>query len=406
MTTGTVTWVSFRNYGTQLQAYALQQYLKQAGVENWIVSDREIVEEIDRRNEQRMASVQKDAPSVSSVNRPDLEIPSSQDSRSVLKKVLDRIHKKKKRIQKEKIKKLMQDCTKRYDQFQNEKLHLVEGLQRKDMPSLDSRFDAYICGSDQIWSLLERNFDPYFFLDFTKKRKISYAASVGATEIGEEQAAKMAPLLLDFHAVSVRERQTAEQLTRWLPKSVSWVVDPTLLLDQEFWKKETQAISVKKRNHLLCYFLENKPWYFDYAQQLAGHLGLELVLLPSRTEYASHRWVYPHGVGPLEFVKLVDKADFVLTDSYHGMLFSLNLNKQFLYLKRFDDRDSECQNIRIYSLVEHLHLEQCIVEEKQFAPSDVVFVPYGEISASIAALRAQSQSFLLRSLQDEQPSLP
>lgn len=403
MKVATVTWITYNNYGTQLQAYALQQYLLSLGIDNTIISDEKIIEEIAERNSitNSIGSMYVDCDNDTKCTT-DLtsNARSSFNIVTVLHKIKKRIIKKLKPTNRKnrRINLIRNATRKKYIEFKNRHLIIEWNYSRQDMNKLNDSYDAFVCGSDQIWSLLDRNIDPFFFLNFSKKKKISYAPSIGLNNIPTERESFLKSILENFNSISVREKTTAEQLTKILSKDVSWVVDPTLLYDNSFWREKTTSIKVKGKRYILCYFLENRDWYFDYCIQLAKFLDLDILLLPSREEYYNNTFVYKGAVGPFEFVKLYENADFILTDSYHGSLFALNYSKQFLYLKRFKDNDTECQNVRIYSILNYLNLNCLIIDEKVFNKSDIINIDYSQVAMLLEKARNESREFLFRSL--------
>ena len=402
MKTATVTWITYNNYGTELQAFALQHYIEELGVENIILSDSNIVEELYNKMALSYSNSDTDIQNVNNIT-------SYNSKESVIFRGINYAHKVKKSIKKRRKKKLamqekffQHDTDKLFEEFKRNKLKIQYNIQKNHLESLNNSFDAFICGSDQIWSLLKQNFDPYFFLNFVKKKKIAYAASVGANTIDETFINTLEKLLGDFNYLSVREKETSLQLTEMLSRRVNWVVDPTLLYDKAFWVEQIKEIKLKnKKEYLVCYFLENKDWYFEYALDLAEYMNLKLIIIPSRKEYLHKKFVYNRPVGPLEFVKFIEQASFVLTDSYHGALFSINFNKQFVYLKRFSDSDYNCQNVRIYSILNYLKLSQLIIEDKKFEKSDIKIVDYNLVNPLIDRFREKSKRYIYRSLFDE-----
>ena len=400
MKTATVTWITYNNYGTELQAFALQHYLEELGVENIILSDSNIVEGL--YNKKSLSYSNSD---IQNVNN----IASYNSKEKIFFRGMNYAHKVKKSIKKRRKKKLTlqeknfrKNTDRLFEEFKRNKLKIQYNIQQNDLELLNNSFDAFICGSDQIWSLLKQNFDPYFFLNFVTKKKIAYAASVGVNTIDDIFINTLKKLLSDFDYLSVREKDTSLQLTEMLSRRVDWVVDPTLLYNKAFWVEQINEIKLKnKKEYLLCYFLENKDWYFEYALDLAEYMNLKLIIIPSRKEFFHKKYVYNRPVGPLEFVKLIEQASFVLTDSYHGALFSINFNKQFVYLKRFFDSDYNCQNVRIYSILNYLKLSQLIIENKKFEKADIKIVDYNLVNPLIDGLREKSKTYIYRSLFDE-----
>ena len=376
MKTCTITWITYKNYGTFLQAYALQNVIKSLGYENVILSDKPIVEKNLPRVKDRLT----------------FRSYKNGKKGNFLYQIRlfhgflnDFSHEK-----------IYYDTLKQFDIFQKKKLDVYEIAAVDKYYEIKNQFSCFICGSDQIWSLLEYNFNEYFFLGFTSKPKIAYAPSIGQSEFPEPYRTRMCELVRNFQALSCRERSSASQLSELLGRDVKWVCDPTLLLSAEHWKK-IGTKKYHKNKYILCYFLENKEWYFQYANQVSDYLGIEYVLIPNRREYAYFDHVEKKAIGPEEFVALFRSADFVLTDSYHGSIFSLIFNKQFIYFKRFADGPIS-QNIRIDSLFGYLGIMGNIISEKVFNEKDIQSLDYREINVKIEEHRKNSMDYLKRSL--------
>ncbi len=391
MKTATITWITYNNYGTELQAFALQQYILSLGIENIIISDEMVLQ-----GKPVSSSSANDGENTSLMNM--------QRIKALLKKYLpdpkkffttclavfnDRIQQAK-TYKKQKSYYQSQEL---FERFKHSQLKILYGKARKDMPALNKDFDVFICGSDQIWSTFDRNFDGYYFLDFVEKKKVSYATSLGTTIIDNEKLYLIKKWTNDFYKISVRENQSSSQLSNLLNRTVEWVLDPTLLHDKNFWISHSKRYPIRHK-YLVCYFLENKSWYLDYAKEICKYLKLKLVVIPSSKQYSECKFSLKKGVGPQEFVDIISNADFVLTDSYHASIFSLIFEKNFLYLKRFDDDDANCQNIRIYSLFKLLNINNIIVGEKLFSPEDIVSLEYSGINKILDEQRAISKNYL------------
>ena len=280
------------------------------------------------------------------------------------------------------------------EKFRKNELRVLYGQTKDKLPALNDQFDMFICGSDQIWSVRESIFNPYYYLDFVTKKKISYAPSLGTDKISEKAFEMIRKLLVDYAAISVRESVSAKQLSDLIGKEVQWVVDPTLLRDRVFWEQLTCGIPRRKKKYLLCYFLENKEWYFNYAKTIAKKLHLEIVLLPNRWDYLSSEYVVKTGVGPKEFVSLIRHSDYVLTDSYHGSIFSMIFERDFQYLLRFNMDDPNSQNIRIQSLFDYLNLNDRIVFNEMENKPALRIKDYSIITSKIDIQRKKSQKYL------------
>lgn len=187
--------------------------------------------------------------------------------------------------------------------------------------------DGYIAGSDQIWhpALCKEA----FFLGFAPKnsKKISYAASMGVTEVPPENKEKFSRLLKNFNSYSVREKEMVpivEEITGVIP---AVHIDPTFLLPKDEWRAFQSKYKTAKP-YILVYAI-----YWDKAlnaQLKELHLKTRLPIISIQSSF---RNIYSNkvlsDVGPAEFLWLVDHAEAVITSSFHGTAFSIIFNKKF-----------------------------------------------------------------------------
>lgn len=380
-----VTWTSYPNYGTVLQAYALQQAINQLGYENEILSDEEVLRVF--RREHPYESAEKQADDAQQQSR-------IQRVFALLRRPGRLLRAVRRRIDPEGFAAPYERSQKAVSDFVAEALCLRLDVRPEDLDRLNGDYDVFLCGSDQIWSVRPVNFNPYYFLKFVKKPKFSYAPSLGTDQIPSEKGAEIALLLKDFTAVSVRESRSAEQLSELLQREVAWVSDPTLLHDRAFWEAFCQSVPKRGRRYLLCYFLEDREWYFHYAQTLAKEMRLTLRLLPNRWEHLIRDCVEKKTVGPREFVAYFRDAAYILTDSYHGSIFSLLFEKDFQYLQRFRADDPGSQNIRVTSLFNRLGLQDRIVKQDVGAKPSYKIPEYDKIKQKTVQFRASSKQYL------------
>ena len=397
MKIGTVTWITYQNYGTVLQACALQQAVRLLGYENEILSDREVLAEHRRHHPYEKAKpVENDAAEVEAEAR----------GLGLLRQPRRLLRALKARLDREGYAAPYEESQKAIAAFIEQDMRVRRELSPDRLAALNGDYDAFLCGSDQIWSLRPVNFNPYYFLSFAQKPKLAYAPSLGTERISDERAAELAGLLQDFSALSVRESRSAEQLSALLGREVSWVADPTLLHDRPFWEDFCRSVPKRGGKYLLCYFLGDRAWYFRYAEALAKRLGLRLLLLPSRWEHLRRGCVDTGVIGPREFVARFRDAAWVLTDSYHGSIFSLLFERDFQYLLRFRPDDPNSQNLRIESLFSLLSLEDRIVSEDRAGAPRPEAMDHAALSEKLAAFREVSRRYLADSLsavQEDQP---
>lgn len=197
----------------------------------------------------------------------------------------------------------------------------------------DSRaFNVLISGSDQVWNPNVYDFNEAFFYPFaTSSKKVGYAVSIGNAKKSDlEYYVKW---INEFDKITVREKQSIkliESLTG--KKNIVSVVDPVFLVPKEHWKSILSK--VKQQNYLVCYFVKNHniDKKISLAHKIAADKGLKVIIINSRiTKYNFFEHVVSDA-GPIEFLSLINGADFVCTDSFHGTAFSLLLEKQFITL--------------------------------------------------------------------------
>lgn len=207
--------------------------------------------------------------------------------------------------------------TKNYDSFQ----------QLRNNPPVA---DLYVTGSDQVWGPTEDgSHDPAYCLAFTPDyaKRISYAASFGRTAMTEETAAYYTYNLKRYAAVAVRE-DSAVELTRQFGIKAEQVLDPTLLLSADEWRKLSGKN--KSSKYVLVYQLHNDPKLGEYAKKVANAMGLPLIRISTHLHQITRQGKFIWNPDIAEFISYIDGATCMITDSFHGTAFAINLNTPFV----------------------------------------------------------------------------
>lgn len=253
------------------------------------------------------------------------------------------------------------------------------------------------CGSDQIWNPdLTGGFDPVYFAAVRSQqpcRRVAYAASSGRTAFSLAEQDQLGRLLANFDYLSVRERSLQKVIQRQTGLPVHTVLDPTLLLSGEQWRQAAQApaeaAAATSRPYLLLYSVAGYQLTRQAAQRIADQRGLELVELAN--DGKSPRRRYPHATvsaaGPGEFLSLFQRAQFVVTDSFHGTAFALVFAHDF-YCVPHQTRGS-----RMIDLLQALGLENCLLRELSGLDPDH-HADYAAAQPRLEALRQSSRDFL------------
>lgn len=277
--------------------------------------------------------------------------------------------------------------------FMKKYLQDTPSLQHEQLVQLNSQFDLFITGSDQVWNFTITKDDPAFLLDFVTdpKKKVSYAASFGFSYIDEKNKPLFSQLLRQFAHISVREQTGAKIVKELTGKEVPVVLDPTLLLTQEQWKNF--AAPVRQKGYVLLYLMHENDKIISFAKNLAQKNGLHLL----RISFNKLKEIPCFGCTPEEFVGYFQNAAYIVTNSFHGLAFSVNLNKTF-----FVDLlpPSWPANSRLEQLLKTTGLENRLLDNLTDidAPID-----WNDVNSRLQAAREQSIHFLQTILTDEKP---
>lgn len=203
-------------------------------------------------------------------------------------------------------------------------------------------FDAYVVGSDQVWRRSVDRGNKGEFLSFLEGdnsiKKITYAASFGVDywEYNEGETAEYARLAKLFDAISVREDDGVDLCKEFLGVDAKHLVDPTLLLNKEDYIRLVEKASVEKSSGtLFCYVLDRTPQKNEVISTFAEKKGLiPFEVMPEQNfrmeltkGFDINKCVFP----PIEqWLRAFMDAEFVITDSFHGTVFSILFNKPFI----------------------------------------------------------------------------
>lgn len=221
-----------------------------------------------------------------------------------------------------------------------------------------SEYDTFITGSDQVWN--PKWYDPIYFLDFASgKRKLSYAASLAVESLDEIQKKVIKKSLEDYIAISVRESSAVELIGELTSLPVVHTVDPALLLEREEWD-EICTPRIVEEDYMFCYFLGMNRKARKIATAFAKKRGLKIVMIPYA--YGSVELddigfgdIWLRYVTPPMFLSLIKYADYVMTDSFHAVVFSHIYQRQYIAFNR--SRRAEMRS-RIDSFMELLGTQE------------------------------------------------
>lgn len=288
----------------------------------------------------------------------------------------------------------------RFNCFVSQQIRMTDTFSDKEqLTSLNDHYDAYVCGSDQIWNPNCIDFDESYLLFFVadKTKCISYAPSIASAQLPEEWAEPFRLYLKDFAAISVRESAGEKILENLLNRKVSVVLDPVFFLPKEHWDK-VACPSLIKKPYILCYFIGDVTGMRTFAKKMSKALHLPLVVVYKNIRdmlYINHK---AYSAGPEEFVGLIRDAEYICTNSFHAVAFSVIYQKKFWAF--VDTHNPKSAKSRIENIVELMGLKSRILTFDKM--DNIVMdedISYAECQGQLHQAIENSQRFLLDNLE-------
>lgn len=361
MRVGVIThWRSDDNYGQTLQAYALQTVLKGLGHNPYLI--RYITDGgIKRRRYVSMAS-------------------------KIKKRLIDRFSR---------FSKNESFCShsRKAQSFLKDNIELSSEIYtRSKIQKIPPKADCFITGSDQVWNKL----DGSYFLDFVKDNKtlkISYAASFGGHCYKDIEAKYVYSWLKDFNALSVREYDGLKYCKNIGLDGCSIMPDPTILLTREKYELLCNK-SIVKKPYILLYILGNKTDFdIESVFEYASKKNLEVVYVASQGQVDKFPKVYP---SINEWLSLISSAKYVVTNSFHGTVFSLIFRKPFISIPLSGEASK--MNSRIITLLSEFDLCRNISDNINLL-DDFCYPP--SVEMILNKMKAKGLNFLKANLSNE-----
>lgn len=348
------------NYGTVLQAYATQYILSQLGCES------EIIRYIPERVTSKKVLLRTGGSSEKNILRNAFSIAVRLPGNILIRKIFNNF-----------IKDNLVFTKRKYED--------IEQI-RENPPEAD----IFLTGSDQVWnSKYNEGIDHIYYLDFVPdgKKKIAYAASIGGEDFETSEKPEIKTLLDKYDHLAVREKSAQKAISNLGIDNVQQVVDPTLLLQTENWNNLLSKRKMKDK-YLLLYILGRDKEIVEIGEVLAKERGLKIVKIGLDFILSSKVDLNDLLCTPNEFLGYFYYADYVLTNSFHGLSFILNFEKQFSIVlpKTF--------STRLENPIYQFGLEDRIIKDKGDLERQKKFVDYALVNPKKEEAKAQSLQFL------------
>ena len=361
----TITFHCSYNYGSVLQAFALQRFLQNNGIENDIIDYRSVDFE-----QYRIIPTRYSKKSINTFLRTLFFLPK---------------------------------YLKRKNSFQSF-LHSMLNCTRKiyynvdELSELNGKYDAFICGSDQIWNLdCTGGVNPVYFLKFVGegKKKIAYAPSLAKGEFKRDYSKEIKNALVGFNAISVREENTIPLIQGLTDKKVFCVLDPTLLLLPENYPMIKPRNIVDGSEYIFVYMLGYDENLIEYCKKLREEKNLPIFYLMGMEDIKYHKELAGKdvfGATPEEFLYYIAHAKYVLTTSFHATVFSILFQRQFCTFHRKNTW------ARTSSLLDALN-----IRERSYGTDFEIDkeINYKEVFKKLSIMKRDSVNYLLNALNVE-----
>ena len=281
-----------------------------------------------------------------------------------------------------------------YNIFRNNYLKLSRNkyYSQEDLLNNPPIYDFYITGSDQVWNpSFKKDIGNSYLLDFVTgdSVKISYAASI-AEEINDNFIEDYKKYINQFDYISIREKSSLKIINSITNKNIEVTLDPTLLLSKEQWNTISELPNIDEK-YILVYDLQYNIELIKIANKLSEETGYKIICF-SKTKYFKNTIESFYYKGPSQFLGYCKKAELILTNSFHGTVFSV------IYGKPFYTIPHTTRGSRMIDLLETLNLEDRLVYKANDLEEINYYIDYEKVNNILEIKKQESIDFLTTAL--------
>lgn len=263
-------------------------------------------------------------------------------------------------------------------------------------------YDAYILSSDTVWTPLRvHDNEAYmFYFEFCKDKpakKISWAASIGSES--KEDLDMMEPILKErlrnFDYISVRERETVDFVQSLTDKDVFHAIDPVLMLDKKDYDELLENVENNFGEYIYAYLFDNVEGGYETINKLSSHLNLPVIANVKELNRIDNLLLDSEDDGPCEMLERIHNAEFIITDSFHVMIYAILCKKPFVAYSRIGS------GIRLRNMLEDLDLSSKFLLYEEDGFEEILKpIDYEQVFEIIEEWRASTMKFLNGALND------
>lgn len=372
---GILTWWR-NNYGSTLQAYAMQKKIEEFP---------DYKSEIICQYGKKVASISN---MIDKIKRFGIK--------TTFKRVIWKFGLKKLRMRSFKNQKFIDD---------NLKVSNIE-YNEKNISEANKKYDIFLCGSDQIWNPKLVELDSIYWLNFVEsgKKKISYAPSFGVDSVSKIESHQIKNNLLSFNYISSREESGTKILNKIINDNrCVTVLDPTLLVERKIWD-ELSTNTIYNEDYLFVYLLRGTRKQRKIIENIAKNKKLKIVTMPFLDNEKINLYDFKFGdikcwdADPAEFISIIKNAKYVITDSYHCMLFSTMYHVEFLTFEKI----GKAQLNRVLGFQKMIDVQGRMINENVTFEyiNNLKKINWSKVDKIISEKRRESNEFLEKALNE------
>lgn len=275
--------------------------------------------------------------------------------------------------------------------------YLIEKGQRKLFFTCQMKhlpYQYYLVGSDQIWNPdITCGLRKAYFGDFENREKekvIAYAASLGSASLSEEYDKEFSEKLKHVDSISVRESGAIPYIKRFCTREVAAVPDPVFLLNKRKWQ-EIEKLP-EEEGYIFLYVTESNDKLLRYVKKLSKKCGLSIIKMGNGTEPEEEGFSVDDTAGPSEFLGYIHKAGYIITNSFHGIAFSI------IYQKKFAAFQHSSVGERITNVLKYYGLENRLYQDNKNVKIDDA-INWGEIERKTEQSVSLAEEFLMDNME-------
>lgn len=282
----------------------------------------------------------------------------------------------------------------KFNTFYNTRFDKTKQYTSSNFNEIAKEVDGFVCGSDTIFCTEEFGFDDGYYANYDCMKNgytVAYAASFGDPHFDDITYPMLNERLKNFKALGIRENLMIPYVKQHTNVPVQKVLDPTLLLEAEEYSEIIGDCGVERAQtkYLLLYSRRYNKAMEDYAIQLADKNGWKIIEISLRATNADKGHIMAYDAGVEEFLSLVKNAEFVVTNSFHGMIFSVQFRRNFVIFSRH-----QCDT-KITELLEMFGLSDRMMINGSEHCKDI---DYDDVHKRISIERETSFAFLRNAL--------